>query len=83
MPPFALNAFLHGRCKHYVPSGFAVLMLNGFLVEQESGTQGIMGITWMASFGQGASLHLATINTSTRLIAGGTCAISAQVTYTS
>lgn len=37
-----------------------------------------MGITWMASFGQGSGLHLATINTST---AG--CAVSAQATYTS
>jgi hypothetical protein len=58
-------------------------LLNGFLVEQESGLQGAMGITWMASFGQGANLHLATINTSTRLVAGGTCTISAQATYTS
>jgi hypothetical protein len=57
-------------------------LLNGFFVEQESGMQGIMGITWMASFGQGANLHLATINTSTS-DAGGTCAISAQATYAS
>jgi trimeric autotransporter adhesin len=58
-------------------------LLNGFLVEQSSEPQGIMGITWMASFGQGANLHLATINTSTNLNAGGTCTISAQATYTS
>jgi hypothetical protein len=56
---------------------------NGFLVEQSSEPQGTMGITWMASFGLGMNLHLATINTSTRLNAGGTCAISAQATYTS
>jgi trimeric autotransporter adhesin len=37
-----------------------------------------MGITWMASFGQGSGLHLATINTST---AG--CAVAAQAIYTS
>lgn len=58
-------------------------VLNGFLVEESSEPEGTMGITWMASFGQGANLHLATINTSTRLVAGGTCNISAQATYTS
>jgi hypothetical protein len=57
-------------------------VLNGTFTFQESAPQGIMGITWMASFGQGANLHLATINTSTS-DAGGTCAISAQATYTS
>jgi hypothetical protein len=58
-------------------------MPNGFFVEQESGTQGVMGITWMASFGLGTNLHLATINTSTGIGANTTCAISAQATYTS
>ena len=52
---------------------------NGFLVEQSSEPQGNMGITWMASFGSGTNLHLATINTST----GINCAISAQATYRS
>ena len=56
---------------------------DGFLVDQESGTEGIMGITWMASFGLGTNLHLATINTSTSVKAGPICAISAQATYTS
>jgi hypothetical protein len=55
---------------------------NDSFVFQESGMEGIMGLTWMASFGQGANLHLATINTSTRN-ASGTCAISVQATYTS
>jgi hypothetical protein len=58
-------------------------MPNEFFVEQESGTQGVMGITWMASFGLGTNLHLATINTSTGIGANTTCAISAQATYTS
>jgi len=58
-------------------------MPNGFFVEQSSEPQGIMGITWMASFGQGTNLHLATINTSTGLVTGPACAISAQATYTS
>jgi hypothetical protein len=57
-------------------------MPNGFLVEQSSGPQGTMGITWMASFGLGTNLHLATINTSTSGTPA-TCAISAQATYTS
>jgi hypothetical protein len=58
-------------------------LANGFLIEQESGPQGSMGITWMASFGLGTNLHLATINTSTSLGTNDTCAISAQATYTS
>jgi hypothetical protein len=37
----------------------------------------------MASFGLGTNLHLATINTSTKLNADDTCTISAQATYTS
>jgi hypothetical protein len=57
-------------------------LANGFLIEQESGPQGTMGITWMASFGLGTNLHLATINTSTSGTPA-TCAISAQATYTS
>jgi trimeric autotransporter adhesin len=58
-------------------------LANGFLIEQESGPQGTMGSTWMASFGLGTNLHLATINTSTSLGTNDTCAISAQATYTS
>jgi hypothetical protein len=56
---------------------------NGFFVEESSEPEGNMGLTWMASFGLGINLHLATINSSTALNAGGTCAISAQATYTS
>jgi hypothetical protein len=56
---------------------------NASFVEQESEPEGMMGVTWMASFGQGANLHLATINTSTGVGAGPACAISAQATYTS
>jgi trimeric autotransporter adhesin len=37
-----------------------------------------MGLTWTASFGAGAGLHLATITTST-----AACMLSAQATYTS
>jgi trimeric autotransporter adhesin len=56
---------------------------NGGVIAQSSGPNGIMGITWMASFGFGTGLHLATINTSTKSILATICAISAQATYTS
>jgi hypothetical protein len=56
---------------------------NGGVIQQPTGPNGISGITWMASFGLGTALHLATINTSTKNILATTCAISAQATYTS
>jgi hypothetical protein len=56
---------------------------NGLVIPQSSAPNGIMGITWMASFGGPTNVHVATINTSTKNLGGTSCVISAQATYTS
>src|SRR5215207_10885512 len=56
---------------------------NGGVIQQGSAPNGIMGITWMASFGGPTDVNVATINTSTKNLGGTSCVISAQATYTS
>jgi hypothetical protein len=55
---------------------------NDVIVSRSSVTE-FLGLTWMASFGTGSGLHLATINTSTAPIVTGGCVVMAQATYTS
>jgi len=57
--------------------------MNGQVVSQSTGPQGIAGITWMASFRDSAGLHLVTVNTSTKNLGGTSCPISAQGLFTS
>jgi hypothetical protein len=53
---------------------------NGAIIDQTAGVGGVMGITWMASLGQGSSVQLATINVSTNGV-GTDCVVSVQATY--
>lgn len=55
---------------------------NGDIVSSSSPNT-FLGLTWMASFGTGSGLHLATINTSTAPTPTAGCVVMAQATYTS
>jgi hypothetical protein len=80
----SINLLLWGVVNTPVPPGEATILNtippNGAIIEQTAGDGGVMGITWMASLGQGSSVRLATINVSTNGV-GTDCVVSVQATY--